>query len=339
MRRGLIARSTAACLALAPLMGCSAITDFDYAFAPDEPGPGMMDAAAPDGGGADGGGLDDAGRPDGAPSDTGSRDASLEARAPDAATDARVDDGASPDATSPPCARDLDCDDGEACTTDRCLATGCSNEPVSCDDRVACTGDTCSGGTCIHSLDHASCVARAGGRCDATNGCQYPMCDMATCVPGPCETATCMGPTCVRSSRCGMGEMCCGDACVPVGCDDGNPCTDDACAGDLCTHVAAVDRLCDDGDACTFGDRCDGTTCVGEGLLSCDDMNDCTVDSCDRGTGCRSTPRPDGVSCTSGDRFQCCAGTCHDTASSPDCGGCGIRCGSPSCCVSRECTC
>jgi hypothetical protein len=73
-------------------------------------------------------------------------------------------------------------------------------------------------------------------------------------------------------------------------CDDGDPCTADACTGNSCTHdpiagccETAAD--CDDGDVCT-ADTCAGNTCVFEpGLCcataaDCDDGNVCTSDAC-----------------------------------------------------------
>ncbi len=51
-----------------------------------------------------------------------------------------------------------------------------------------------------------------------------------------------------------------GGGCTAAGCDDGNPCTDDFCAGGKCVHQDNK-ATCDDGDACTGGDRCGGGTC------------------------------------------------------------------------------
>ena len=67
--------------------------------------------------------------------------------------------------------------------------------------------------------------------------------------------------------------------CVPVDCNDGNPCTTDVCdtVAGSCTHTP-VD--CNDGQACT-DDSCDPTTgaCV-HTAVNCDDSNPCTNDSC-----------------------------------------------------------
>ncbi len=94
------------------------------------------------------------------------------------------------------------------------------------------------------------------------------------------------------------------------GCDDGDPCTTDACALGTCTHVAHSDG-CDDGDGCTSGDRCTGGVCAGT-ANGCDDANGCTTDACVSGA-CRHAPIfsgtcSDGDPCTIGD--YCLAGTC-----------------------------
>jgi len=67
--------------------------------------------------------------------------------------------------------------------------------------------------------------------------------------------------------------------CVPANCDDGNPCTTDACeaATGTCTHTAVS---CDDNQICT-DDFCVQATGQCEHLpANCDDGNPCTIDSC-----------------------------------------------------------
>jgi hypothetical protein len=48
----------------------------------------------------------------------------------------------------------------------------------------------------------------------------------------------------------------------PGDCDDGNPCTDDACQDHSCANTNNS-KPCDDGDACTLGDVCSERTCTG----------------------------------------------------------------------------
>lgn len=98
-------------------------------------------------------------------------------------------------------------------------------------------------------------------------------------------------------------------AVCPLGCDDGNPCTDDRCGELGCVFVPNV-MGCDDGDPCTSNDRCAGGLCVGL-ALDCDDDNACTTDACRAGV-CEHTPHlgpcDDEDACTVGD--TCLEGVC-----------------------------
>jgi hypothetical protein len=73
-----------------------------------------------------------------------------------------------------------------------------------------------------------------------------------------------LNPPCTLPSECDDGDPCTTDACTagactftPVSCDDGDGCTDDACAGGACQSTA---RTCDDGLDCT-ADACVGGAC------------------------------------------------------------------------------
>lgn len=86
------------------------------------------------------------------------------------------------------------------------------------------------------------------------------------------------------------------------GCDDGIPCTDDACVDGACVNTP-VDAMCDDGIECT-ADSCDpvmGCAYATDDAL-CDDGVECTADSCDPVMGCTNatddTMCDDGVPCT-----------------------------------------
>lgn len=263
----------------------------------------------------------------------------------------------------------LDCDDGDFCTADSCGDTGCLNAApavnpcddgdactietcvggpdeasacvvasrTNCDDGVVCTDDTCvaSTGLCLHAPNHSLCpMSTMGepGTCDPTDGCQYPTCTSATCESDGCTTATCVGDVCMRSLLCGIGHMCCAGACVPLGCDDGNPCTADVCdAAFGCVSTSVTDgRPCAISDWCAVGGTCESGTCVPRALRACDDMNPCTVDACDSSVAmcthdASSTDGDscdDGTPCTTGD--ACMVGRCVGTA--PACPPTGVRC-------------
>lgn len=121
-------------------------------------------------------------------------------------------------------------------------------------------------------------------------------------------------------------------------CDDSNPCTDDTCdpnTGD-CVYTDNSDP-CDDGDACTSGDTCTGGVCAGSTVF-CDDLDVCTIDTCNPATGCVYTPNPgascdDGDGCTLDDTCQpdgsCAPGTPKDCSADDSACGMGV-CVSPS---------
>ena len=113
-------------------------------------------------------------------------------------------------------------------------------------------------------------------------------------------------------------------------CDDGNPCTDDACDPVTgCSHVANL-IVCDDGSVCTESDVCTGGTCVGTDV-SCDDQKPCTTDTCKPGFGClhqnAAGPCDDGNPCTAGE--ACKIGLCL--------GGQAIDCGDGQACTLDLC--
>jgi hypothetical protein len=90
----------------------------------------------------------------------------------------------------------------------------------------------------------------------------------------------------------------------PVGgsCNDGNPCTNDACtAAGTCTHAPLTDATaCSDANQCTSGETCNSGTCSGGSSKTCDDGNECTNDACNPVSGaCEFVP---GVGpCSAGD--------------------------------------
>jgi hypothetical protein len=107
----------------------------------------------------------------------------------------------------------------------------------------------------------------------------------------------------------------------PSDCNDGNPCTDDACDPDSggadvngCTHTNNT-APCTDGTVCTQGDVCAGGACIPGPSLNCDDGIQCTLDSCDPMNGCQNNaaaldgqPCDDGNTCSGPD--TCSAGVC-----------------------------
>ena len=95
-------------------------------------------------------------------------------------------------------------------------------------------------------------------------------------------------------------------------CDDGDPCTDNACVPGTGCVKTNNSASCSDGSACTDGDVCETGACVPGPLLDCSDGNLCTNDVCDPIGGCsnpdNSDPCDDGSVCSVGD--FCGAGSC-----------------------------
>ncbi|MDP6947392.1 MAG: hypothetical protein QF464_24805, partial [Myxococcota bacterium] len=161
-----------------------------------------------------------------------------------------------------------------------------------CDDGNPCTlGDHCASG---------ACAVTEMAVCDDGNPCTSDHCDPLS----GCESAAVEGP-CSDGDACTVGDVCDAGTCVgqaALGCDDGNPCTDDSCDTALgCVHVDN-DAGCDDDNACTLGDLCVAGACVGGSAPDCDDDNGCTIDGCDIVEGCRNNPVAlvcdDGDACT-----------------------------------------
>ncbi|MEO6028538.1 MAG: DNRLRE domain-containing protein [Candidatus Binatia bacterium] len=137
---------------------------------------------------------------------------------------------------------------------------------------------------------------------------------------------------CTTNEHCGPDHRC---AVAPVGCDDGNPCTEDVCD---CGVGCRNESICDDGLSCTT-DTCDPTT------LACTNIpvdsvcvTTCSTGTCsgdpdapdiDPNTGCliettapAGTPCSDGQSCTTPDQCNA-SGSCvpgPKDCNDPSCG-------------------
>ena len=222
------------------------------------------------------------------------------------------------------------CDDEDPCTVgDQCSEGGCAGFAVPCDCQAdeECLpledGDLCNGTLfcdlasfpqeCAVIQDSIIACPEPGG---PGSECLAPLCDPDT---GECGTApTNEGGACSDDDPCTVGETCVNGACgagVAANCNDGNPCTNDICAtGVGCQHLDNQDP-CEDGSACTVGDHCLGGQCAPGAALTCDDGNDCTLDSCEAEAGCVHQALQgacdDGNPCTAGD--QCVEGLCLPT--------------------------
>jgi hypothetical protein len=143
-------------------------------------------------------------------------------------------------------------------------------------------------------------------------------------------------PVC-EPAFCDDGNPCTADACDAAGCfseplPDGSTCddgyvdtVDDECVQGICEGVllsCRSDLDCDDGDVCNGLETCDGGTVCLEGIpLDCGEPTACTVPRCDAVEGCLTEFQPDGLACDDGladtHNDACWSGVCQGVASAP----------------------
>jgi hypothetical protein len=248
------------------------------------------------------------------------------------------------------CITNADCVSGGYCDLGRCFLK--KAQGGTCDRTDQCQSGNCADGVCCNTDCNGVCQAcnvpglvgtctptAAGtdpkGECSTAGSCGGTCNGMGACVaanPGePCGTCkTCNssgqcvpvtnGTSCEGALYCVTGETCQDGVCgggTPVDCDDGDPCTNDACSETLkrCQNTTLSDGTpCGTGDKCVAS-TCQAGTCTGGGALDCDDGNPCTYDTCNPSTGCVHTPTAascdDGDPCTTDD--TCENGTCVGT--------------------------
>jgi len=186
----------------------------------------------------------------------------------------------------------------------------------------------------------ATCDPEDEGRpCDDGNACtRRDVCRSGACVAGPLEVDCTSDGECADTDPCNGDETCVGELCragTPLGCDDGNPCTSDACTPEVgCTHPDMPDGTpCPDATLCNGAETCQGGLCTDGADLGCDDGNPCTADRCDPLLGCRADPLPDGTSCADADLCDgaelCAAGACAP--------GTALDCGDDDPCTANAC--
>ncbi len=220
------------------------------------------------------------------------------------------------------------CDDGDPCTVaDQCADGACLGVTIPCDCQSDADcgpledGDLCNGTLiCDTAAIPFQCVVDPGTvvTCPGAPEGADAICLQSACDP---ETGACdlvpdhEGYACDDEDPCTVGDACAEGACAGGAaalCDDGNPCTDDACDPLSGCTFTANDAPCDDGNACTTGDQCVNGWCGATGTLDCDDGDPCTNDACAPPDGCTYVMNAalcdDGDACTTGDHCQ--AGLC-----------------------------
>ena len=137
----------------------------------------------------------------------------------------------------------------------------------------ACVGDDCGcrvtgceKGVCHPELN--TCVA-----CRTDQDCGTAYCHPTAFACVQCLRDTHCGDglctddyfcvQCTQDAHCSTGRcdvekrICLGDCVLAKDCDDGLPCTKEACEGGICSHTRLPDgSACEDGDKCTTNDSC-----------------------------------------------------------------------------------
>ncbi|MEY3014007.1 MAG: hypothetical protein RIT45_2742 [Pseudomonadota bacterium] len=174
-------------------------------------------------------------------------------------------------------------DEGSTCKDPSMTLTAC--QTATCNAAGTCVATAVEKGTpCIGTAPTGDCEVSA---CDDKGACSaLPKADGEVCGLGAC------------GNKCDAGKCVVADA---GDYDDGNPCTKDYCdQGSVVVHEPITDLSldCEDGDACTKNDFCLEGKCSGT-LDTCNDGKPCTIDLCNKETGCVHTP--DNAKCTTDD--------------------------------------
>lgn len=216
------------------------------------------------------------------------------------------------------------CSDGNACTiNDKCTTKGtCAGSKKSCNDNNACTADSCGGGSCANKpLAGKSCsdgtLCTTSDKCSTAGKCVgTPLkcndgnaCTDDKCKSGKCSFTKDNTNSCSDGKACTVSDYCLSGSCISgktKTCNDGNPCTTDACSKGSCVYTANK-AGCSDGNPCTVGDKCSNKKCVAGTGKKCNDGNVCTIDLCSK-TGVCSYPPLEGKSCKPNSFFSfgCC---------------------------------
>ena len=234
------------------------------------------------------------------------------------------------------CVTSDECDDGVFCNgAEACVDGMCqSGAPPTCDDGIDCTVDGCNDviDACSNAPDDSFCddglFCTGAEICNALSGCQA---GAKVCPTNVCDEPTDSCVPCVLAGDCDDGLYCNGvetcnsgvcEAGTPVVCDDGVPCTADACNEDTDSCDAPPDdAACSDGLFCNGAETCDPVLdcqpavdpCGG---FLCDEENNwcvqCLDDAdCDDGLYCTGSE-----SCQSGvcvlDSYPCSGLSCDD---------------------------
>ena len=173
---------------------------------------------------------------------------------------------------------------------------------------------------------------RIAKNCDDNSVCTSDSCDAADwCM---CEPPVVGIFYCNDNNACAVDDTCKLGVCTGkiLQCYDGLDCTQDSCdKGTGCTFAVQDKAPCSDGSACTLGDTCAKDKCIGA-VKTCEDNNDCTIDTCDSAIGNCNFTANDGYYCS--DNNACTSG---DVCKGTKCTGTTIICNDGNTCTSDSC--
>lgn len=164
---------------------------------------------------------------------------------------------------------------------------------TACDDSNLCTaGETC---TALNTCTPASVMNCRDGASDCTGNCipETGLCDSENVPEG---TSCADGDACNGTDTCAAGV--CNAHSGALDCADTDTCTTDTCdpsSGCLNMMIASCRACetsadCNDSNVCNGTETCEGGMCAAGTILSCDDGDECTTDTCAAPTtGCTHT--------------------------------------------------
>ena len=193
----------------------------------------------------------------------------------------------------------------------------CDGSGLTACSASAAASETCNGedDDCDGQTDEAAC--------DDGSPCTQDVCDAKgqACnhlpSPGACDAdsnACTVGDTC-EEGKCTAGKV--------KFCDDGNPCTVDACnPASGCTSTLDDGAPCNDEDGCTLGDVCKAGACQPGINKVCGGGGACVLAACQASTGqCALTNAATATGCDDGS-----ACTASDACAGSQCLGKAIEC-------------
>lgn len=211
-------------------------------------------------------------------------------------------------AAGQPGACPTDCSDGNACTTDTLLNAGtCNAQCQSAAVQQCKDGDNCCPSGCNNNTDKDCSASCGNGAVEGNEKCDTAI---AAGQPGACPTScndsdACTVDTLLNPGACNaqcsysqIAQCKNGDGCCPSGCTANN---DDDCSASCGNGAVEPPELCDTGISSGTG-KCP---------TSCNDGNDCTIDTLQNGGTCSAKCTTSTItSCKSND--GCCPAGCNN---------------------------